>query len=161
MSGNRNKKDSNRLVRKLGEREEVIETKLTQIELEDKRMEVMILLDDEEAIERKAKEASANFTSQLKTNKLQRNELRRVITSGKSRQTLVIEEHLTAANEVVRVRKDTGDIIGQPRTATARELQEDLFQDPPADPAPQGDAPSDAAEEEGGEAGFAGFDEPA
>jgi hypothetical protein len=149
----RARKDPNRFVRKIGEREESIETKLTQVQIEDMREEVMTLLDDEERIEEKAKEAAKNFASQIKTNNLQRNELRRTIASGRRKQTLIIEEHLTASNEVVRIRKDTGEAIGSPRTATPRELQEELFQDAPAEeqpnatPPPEGEADEQTGEE--------------
>jgi hypothetical protein len=156
MSNAKVKKDPNRLVRKLGEREEVLETKLTQIQLEDMREEVMVLLDEEERIEKKRKEAAKNFGSQLESNKLQMSELRSTIASGKRKQTLIIEEHLTAQNEVVRIRQDTAEIIGQPRTATARELQEELFQDEPQPPLADAPAPAVAELE-----GFDAFDEPA
>lgn len=149
------KKDPNERIRKIGEREEVIEIKLTQLQLEDMREEVMTLLDDEERIEEKAKEASKNFASQLKTNQLQRNELRRTIAGGKRRETIIVEEHLTASNEVVRIRKDTGDQVGA-RTATPRELQEDLFQELPAGDPSENDAPQNDAPE-----GDGAFDESA
>lgn len=142
INGNKNKKkDPDERVRKIGEREEIVETKLTQIQLEDMRMEVMALLDEEERIEAKKDEVAKNFTSQLKTNKLQINELRRTIAACKRRETIIVEEHLTQSNEIVRIRKDTGDRIGS-RTATPRELQEPMFPDPPSDPAQQNDAPA-------------------
>ena len=128
----KNKKNPTERIR--GEREEILEEKLTQLAIENMREEVMILLDDEERLQEKAKEAAKNFGSQIKTNELQRNELRRTITSGRRRITLVVEEYLTASNEVVRVRKDTGEQIGQ-RTATPRELQEELPLDSKAEEA--------------------------
>lgn len=98
-------------------------------------MQVMVLLDDEERIEEKAKEAAKNFASQLKTNQLQRNELRRTINAGRARETVTVEEYLNGRNEIVRINKATGEPLrrenGEPqtRTATARELQEDMFSD--------------------------------
>lgn len=134
MSRNGKRKDPNERVRKIGQREEIINVKLTQVQLDEMRYEVMLLLDDEERIEEKAKEAAKNFSSQLKTNQLQRNEIRRVVTAGVRRQTIIVEEHLTASNEVIRIRQDTGDQLGLGRTATPRELQEELPLDPkPAD----------------------------
>lgn len=112
-------------IRLLATREEIIESKLTQLQLEDKRSTVMELLNEEESIEAKKDEASKNFASQLKTNRLQIDELRRIINSGRERTTIQVEEYLTKANEVIRIRTDTGDQIGQ-RTASQRELQEDL-----------------------------------
>ncbi len=128
-------------VRKIGQREESIDTKLTQIQIEDMRENVMVLLDDEERIEEKAKEAAKNFSSQLKTNQLQRNELRRIITQGKKRETIIVEEFLTVSNEVIRVRQDTGEQLGA-RTATPRELQEEL----PLDGKPADSEQNDAEE---------------
>lgn len=132
-------RDPEERIRLVATREEVVETKLTQQQIEDMREEVMILLDDEETIEKRKDEALKNFGSQLKTNQLRRNELRRTIAAGRKRETVTIEEHLNGRNEIVRIRKDTGDKIGQ-RTATARELQEDMFADKP----PPKDEPDDA-----------------
>lgn len=138
----RKKDDGARRVRKIGEREEMIEIEFTPAQIAEKRVEVMVLLDEEERIDAKKDELAKNFASQLKTNKLQINELRRQITSGKTRQTLIVEEYLTQANEIVKIRKDTGEQIGA-RTATPRELQEEMFGDKPEEGAPQNDAPSE------------------
>lgn len=155
-NGNAKKKDPNERVRKIGEREEIVDVELTEAQLEEMRGEVMVLLDDEERIEEKAKEAAKNFSSQLKTNQLQRNELRRKIATRRVRNTIIVEEHLTQANEIVRIRKDTGEIIGT-RTATPRELQEEMFSDkPPAAPSdapPEGDPPETGEPEMFGEDG--------
>jgi hypothetical protein len=138
------KKDPHKRVRKIGEREEVIEELLSDDQVHAMHEEIMVLLTEEEKLEERAKEAAKNFQSQIKTAELQRNELRRTVTSRKRRTTVVVEEHLTAANEVIRIRKDTGDQIGK-RTATANELQEPMFPDKPPgdqddDPAQQSDA---------------------
>lgn len=145
------KKDPFGRVRKIGEREEIVDVELTEAQLEEMRAEVMILLDDEETIEKRKDEAAKNFASQLKTNQLQRNELRRKITAKKVRKTIIVEEHLTDKNEVIRIRQDTGDKIGA-RTATPRELQEDLFQEKPE----TGETPPDetAGGSEGGDEMF-------
>ena len=129
-------------IRKIGEREEMIEIEFSDEQIADKRGEVMVLLDEEERIEAKKEELAKNFASQLKTNKLQINELRRQITSRKTRMTVIVEEHLTQQNEIVRIRKDTGEQVGV-RTATPRELQEEMFPAKQEGDAPPNDAPSD------------------
>lgn len=124
-------------IRKIGQREEMFEYVLTQVQIEDLTHTVMDLLDQEEQVKEKLNEVKKNYASQLETIQLQRNELRRTIKSGRRRESLIIEEHLTASNEVIRIRQDTGEPIGR-RTATQKELQEDLpFEE---DPAPQSDA---------------------
>lgn len=135
------KKDPNERIRLLATREEIVDSKLSQLQIEDMRATVIELLDEEERINGKKEESGKNFASQLKTNRLQIDELRRKITSGRRRDTIVVEEYLTGSNEVVRIRADTGERIGA-RTATLKELQEEMFSDtvtkvPPneADPA--------------------------
>jgi hypothetical protein len=126
VSKKESKKDPMGRVRKIGEREENVDVKLTQLQIEDLREQVMVYLDDEERIEEKAKEAQKNFASQLKTNQLQRNEIRRTIAAGRKRVSITVEEYLTNSNEVIRVHKQTGEQLGPARTATPRELQEEL-----------------------------------
>jgi hypothetical protein len=138
-------RDPNERIRLVATREEIIDTKLTQNEIDEYQRENMVLDDEIEKIEEKKKESASNFASQLKTIELQKSELRRMVNSGRRRETVVIEEHLTGSNEIVRIRKDTGERIGG-RTATPRELQEEMFSDkpPPENGSveePQNDAP--------------------
>jgi len=114
-------------IRKLSEREETIEFDLQQSELDELGRQVLVLLDEEDKINQRKEEAMKNFASQLKTNKLQIDEMRSVIRERKRRIKLRVAEHLTRGNEVVKVRTDTGETVGRSRTATPRELQEELF----------------------------------
>lgn len=157
-------RDPNERIRLVATREEIIETKLTQNEIDEMQRENMVLDNEIEKLEEKKKEQMANIASQLKTIELQKSELRRMVNSGRRRETVTIEEHLTGSNEIVRIRKDTGERIGQ-RTATPRELQEPMFPDksPPENgngdeqqiDAPGGSPPDDAGfpAEFGGEPG--------
>jgi hypothetical protein len=128
------KKDTNERVRKIGEREEAIETRLSSEELGEVRETVMILLDDLDLIEGKKKEAMKNFASQAATIELQVEGARNLLKSKVRRTTVIVDEYLTQGNEVHRVRRDTGEQLGA-RTATAAELQEEMFTDPPPAPA--------------------------
>lgn len=120
-------KDDSPYVRKLAERDEVVEFDLHQPEIDELGRQVLVLLDEDDKINQRKDEAAKNFASQLKTNKLQIDELRGVIKEKKRRMKLHIIEYLTKGNEVMKIRADTGEPVGKPRTATPRELQEELF----------------------------------
>lgn len=137
-------RDPDERIRLVATRDEIIETKLTQVQIDEMQRENLVLDNEIERLEEKKNEANKNFASQLKTIELQKSELRRMVNSGRRRETVTVEEYLTGRNEIVRVRKDTGDALrrenGEPqtRTATARELQEDMFPDKkPAPDAPE------------------------
>lgn len=121
-------RDPEEKIRLVATREEIIETKLTQNQIDEMQRENLVLDNEVERLEEKKAEAMKNFASQLKTIELQKSEIRRMVNAAKRRETVTVEEYLTGSNEIVRFRKDTGDRIGQ-RTATARELQEDMFPD--------------------------------
>jgi chromosome segregation ATPase len=145
-------------VREVGQREETLKRQLTATEIQALREELEALLDDEDNIDEKKKEASKNFASQLETNKLQQSNLRRRIKSKEAEEKVLVKEYLTKANEIVRIRADTDEQIGQ-RTATKAELQEEMFPDKkpeggsPETGEPQNDAqPQPAGLEFGGDA---------
>jgi hypothetical protein len=136
------KKNSNhKIVRKLGEREEIIVHTLTGGELAEVQDTVMALLDHRQEVEEKKKEANANFKAQLETIELELETARRTFRGRARKESVVIEEHLTSANEVIRIRKGTKEIVGQ-RTATAEELQEEMF---PEEQGDSGEVPQDEA----------------
>ncbi len=123
------RKDPGDRIRKLGEREEQITVKLTQIEIEDQRHQVMMLLDDIDKIDQGLKAIKAEAKGRKDAILARIAEARRQESSGRRTDDVVVEEWLTQGNEVVRVRTDTGEQIGDPRTARAAELQEKLFTD--------------------------------
>lgn len=139
------KKDPNERVRKIGEREEIIETKLTQKEIEDLRGTVMVLLDRKDEILEKKSEVVKNYGSQLATVDLEIDTTRRLIHSGRRKIDITVDEFLTQGNEIVRIRRDTGEQIGA-RTATQKELQEPLFEDDAEAPDPGVAADGEEAE---------------
>lgn len=115
-----------RLVRKLGQREETLVTELSEEEINELQSQIVQMLNHEEKLEEKLAEVKKNYVSQISTSELQRNELRRQVNSRMRQEKVLVEDHLTASNEVVRIRSDTGRPVGILRTATPRELQEDL-----------------------------------
>lgn len=129
-------------IRKLAERTETVERKLTQIEIENEREKVINLLSQRD-------EAEAEWESKKATNKAAMKAIdskieaaRGAIRRGRVDEEVVIEEWLTRGNEVVRTNKATGLELGR-RTATRDELQEEL---PLAKP---DDAPPPDAEDDG------------
>lgn len=136
------KKDPNERIRMVGEREQAIEIPLTADQLDDERSAVMEFLDHKEEIEDRKKEAMKNFASQIATVELQIEGSRRLIKSKRRKVVVVIEEWLTAANEIIQVRRDTNEQIGDPRRARAEELQERLFPPEQEDPQQQNAAQS-------------------
>jgi len=137
----KNKSNGNTRVRKLGEREESVVTPLSDSQLEEVKERVMVYLDEIDAIKDKKDEAVAQFKAEAATIKLQLETDRKLLKSRARKDMVVIEEYLTQANEVIRVRKDTGEQIGQ-RTATSAELQEEMFTEP-ADPVQPDAAPQE------------------
>lgn len=139
--GGMRRRDPNERVRKVGEREVTIDIVLTPLQLEDEHHNVMAFLDQKEEIEEKKKENMKNFAAQLAAVELQIDAARRLIKSKRRRETLVIEDWLTGANEIIQIRQDTGDQVGDVRKARSDELQEKLFGDRPTDPGQQNAAP--------------------
>jgi hypothetical protein len=131
------KKDPNERIRKIGEREEVLEIKLTEVQRDKERHNVMFLLDQVDELEEKKKEVVKNYASQLAAVELQIHAARQLANSGKRRDSVTIEEWLTGSNDIIRIRADTGEQVGDLRRARAEELQEKLLDDtPPPDDAP-------------------------
>lgn len=143
--------DSLGRVRKIGQREEQLDRRLTDKELDEYKDQFIALADQREELERKKAEVMASYGSQFKTIDLQSDELRRKINSRRITESILVEEWLTDRNEVIRVRADLQEVIGNPRTARPSELQESLPLDQATpeeagDVDPQEDAPEDAPE---------------
>lgn len=144
MAKKRNKSDEPR--RKLAERTEVVEVRLTPMQIEDERAKVVDLLQERDELKaawKSAKDAhkakETELDSRLET-------ARGAIRAAKIRREITVEEWITDRNEVIRIDKATGEEIGR-RTASARELQEDLpFADPPK--GNEAEADGDDGEEE-------------
>lgn len=141
-------KDPYERIRKVGQREESLERRLTDVEMDDLHVTYLSLGNQREDLETKKAEVMANYNAQFKAIDLQADTVRRLLNSRRKSDTVVVEEWLNASNQIVRIRADTGEQLGDPRKARADELQEKLFPDkeeksadPAPSPAPQGDAP--------------------
>lgn len=120
------KKAPNERKRKIGERTEVVERKLTQVEIEDSRARVIDILQESDELDAKLDEIKASYKSLFASLDSRKSHELGLIRSGRAREEIVVEEWLTDQNEVVRVNKATGLEIGNRRTASASELQEEL-----------------------------------
>lgn len=134
-------KDPFERVRMLEERDEVLEVRLTDVEMDDLHHTHLSLTNQKEDLKDKLDEVKSNYKAQFDAIDLQVTTTRRLLNTRRKQVPVKVQTWLNASNEVVRIRADTGDQLGDPRKARADELQEKLFPDkPPADPAPQSDA---------------------
>lgn len=131
-------KDPNERVRKLGEREEQLEIRLTQLEMDDYHNQHLALSNQRDELEEKLAEVKANYKAQFEAIDLQVAATRRLLNTRRRTATVKVEEWLTASNEVIRLRADTNEQLGDLRKARADELQEKLFPDNPPDSATPG-----------------------
>lgn len=128
-------KDPFERIRKVGEREESLERRLTDVEMDDLHQTYLALGNQREDLECKKAEVMANYGAQFKAIDLQADTARKLLNSRRKSDTVIVEEWLNASNEVVRIRADTGEQLGDGRKARADELQEKLFPaDGPGDP---------------------------
>lgn len=142
-------KDPYERIRKVGQREESLERRLSDVEMDDLHQTYLKLGNQREDLETKKAEVIANYNAQFKAIDLQADTARRLLNSRRKSDLVIVEEWLNASNEIVRIRADTGEQLGDPRKARADELQEKLFPEGnPADPAAQqSDAPPAQAAE--------------
>lgn len=102
------------------------EVDLTPEQCDKLKDSLMDHLDQREAIKDKLAEVKKNFASQLETNEATIDAIRRQVRARKERRTVRVQDWLTKSNEIVTVSVATNVVIGEPRTATAAELQEEL-----------------------------------
>lgn len=121
--------DRSDIVRKLGERRETITVELTPEEIQTEKTNVVDLHGRKQNLEAARKSLMSEYKAKIEIVEAAMDTSARAATTGKKALELDIEEYLTRSREVVRVRADTGDIIGR-RTARTEELQEALaFED--------------------------------
>lgn len=137
-------------VRMLGARDEALEVRLTDAEMDDAHHQFLALHNQREELEEKLSEVKSNYKAQFEAIDLQSQATRRLLNSRRRVTTVNVQEWLNASNEVVRIRTDTGDQLGDARKARSDELQEKLFPDKPdaaVDPGTlQGDIGPDGAD---------------
>jgi hypothetical protein len=114
--------------RKIGERVETIQQKLSPMEVEDVRRNVCEMLASLDKLEEERKTATAAIRSKIQELKSKIRIETGVASSARRDVEVTIEEWLNEKNEVKRVRTDTGEVIGA-RNARIDELQEEMFDD--------------------------------
>lgn len=142
---NKKPKDPFERVRKVGQRDEMHERRLTDVEMDDLHAQYLALGNQREELEEKKAEVLANYNAQFKAIDLQSDTTRKLLNSRRRSDTITVEEWLNASNEIVRIRADTGEQLGDPRKARADELQEKLFPDPAQDGEPEAEHDADEA----------------
>lgn len=116
-----------KVVRKIGDpHPDNIEVHLTEDQRTERRKRACDLRDQQAAVTEEAKLAAAGFRQRKKALENQEAVARGQAATGIEVVAVVVQDYLTAGNEVISVRVDTNDPVSR-RTATAEELQEDLF----------------------------------
>lgn len=104
-----------------------LECKLTRAEQEDLRRQLLDVLDEEEAVTDRKKEAASRFKAEQESLRTRRHELARTMRRGAVERdvTCEVREHF-ATNKVETVRLDTGEVIEvRPMTAHERQIAMD------------------------------------
>lgn len=114
--------------KKIGERLETMTELLSPSQVESERAKVCTLHRDLDRVESDLKTLAAGHKARIKEIKAGINNAVAVANAAKRDVEVTIEEFLTGRNEVIRVRADTGEIIGN-RIAKVEELQEEMFVD--------------------------------
>ena len=123
--------------RKLGERKETITELLSPMQTEAEARSVVTLLREIERAEEELKNATAGHKAKISDLRTRLKDHARASGTGKRDKEVTIEEWLTPQNEVIRIRADTRERIGN-RNATTTDLQEPLpgMDAPPPPPEP-------------------------
>lgn len=126
------RKDPNARSRTIGDPyTQVVTSALTPSEVADERAEVCSLLDRQEQLDERLARAKAEIKGESTTIEDKLRVSRRRVSTKRSDVEVTLQQYLTNGNEVIIVRTDTDEILSR-RTATARELQEDMFTEKPA-----------------------------
>lgn len=116
-----------RFVKKLGEpHPSTIQVDLAEDQRADRRKQACDLRDQQAALVEEKKLAMAAFNHRKKELENKEAVLRGQASTGIEEIAVVVQDFLTAGNEVVSVRIDNDELVSK-RTATADELQEELF----------------------------------
>lgn len=146
-----------KFVRKLGEREEDVIVTLSDREVQAERKAAIDMMMKIEELKEKKKKNADEFSRNIKSFKADLEDTLEVIDNGSREEKIVVEDWLLSNNEVIRIRQDTREQVGPPRTATASELQEELPLSDPGEPEGQMPEPDPSTSEP--EAEFPAFGE--
>jgi len=116
-----------RFVKKLGApHPATIQIDLTEDQCAERRKKACDLRDQQAALADEKKLAMAGFNQRKKALENEEATLRQQASSCIEVAAVVVQNYLTATNEVVAIRIDNGEAIAR-RTATGEELQEEMF----------------------------------
>jgi hypothetical protein len=116
-----------RFVKKVGDpHPATIQVDLTDAQRAERRRQACDLRDQQAALVEEKKLAMAGFNHRKKSLENLEAVARGQASTGIEEVAVVVQDYLTAGNEVVSVRIDTQDPVAR-RTATTEELQEELF----------------------------------
>jgi len=116
-----------RFVKKIGEPHAIdIQVELTEEQRAERRKQACDLLDQKSALVEEKKLKAAEYGQRIKELDRAATMARQAASTGTETIAAVVQNYLTAGNEVVSVRLDTNETVAG-RTATSEELQEELF----------------------------------
>lgn len=116
-----------RFVKKLGEPRAIdIQIELTEEQRAERRKQACDLLDQKTALAEEKKLKAAEYGQRIKELDRAATLARQAASTGTETAAVIVQNYLTAGNEVVSIRVDTNETVAG-RTATSEELQEELF----------------------------------
>lgn len=116
-----------RFIKKLGDpHPQVIQVSLTDEQRAERRKQACDLRDQRASLVEEKKLAVAGFNHRKKALENLEAVARGQASTGIEELAVVVQDYLTAGNEVISVRVDNSEAVAK-RTATADELQEELF----------------------------------
>lgn len=116
-----------RFVKKLGDpHPSTIQVELSEEQRAERRKQACELRDQQAALAEEKKLQAAAFNHRKKELENKEAVLRGQASTGIEEIAVVVQDFLTAGNEVVAVRIDNDELVSK-RTATAEELQEEMF----------------------------------
>lgn len=115
--------------RALGEpRIATISSTLTESEIEAQRQQVCVIQDRQDSLKRGKAAAMQKFKARAAELESMKEIALRQVSTGKRDAEILVQDFMTPSNEVVSIRFDSeSQEIVERRTATAEELQEELF----------------------------------
>lgn len=114
-------------VKKVGDpRPETIKVELTSAERDEQRRLACDLRDQQAKLKEEKANSMAAFRARHKDLEAKEEAARNRASTGVDHAVVLVQDYLTRSNEVVSLRVDTNEQVVR-RTATADELQEDLF----------------------------------
>lgn len=116
-------------LRKLSSKLETITVSLSTEEIDTARRTVCDLRDKQDALKNQLATVVTEFKAKAKELEQAEGVARRAISTGKQDVEVMVEEYLSDGHDgvtVVKIRADTGGVVGQSRRPTAAEAQEAL-----------------------------------